>query len=177
MGQLRSVICTETCSILFIFYLYLIDTLENKGALLVDLEHRFYGDSQPTGDTSVKSLKYLSAKQALADLANFRDFIHASYNLTDANRWVAFGGSYPGNLAAWVRAKYPSKFYAAVASSAPINVVLDFYQYLEVVNDAFSNYSTQCPKNVKMAMQQMDELYNSISGRISLKKLFKYFNF
>jgi hypothetical protein len=86
---------------------------------------------------------------------------------------MAFGGSYPGNLAAWVRAKYPSKFYAAVASSAPIHAVLDFYQYLEVVNDALTNHSAECPKNINRAMQRIERLTKSLSGRKSLKKIIK----
>jgi len=37
------------------------------------IEHRFYGDSQPMEDWSTENLKYLSANQALADLAAFID--------------------------------------------------------------------------------------------------------
>ena len=45
--------------------------VQNK-ALMFALEHRFYGQSRPLGDTSTDSLAYLSSEQALADLAEFR---------------------------------------------------------------------------------------------------------
>ncbi len=48
---------------------------------------------------SVGNLVYLSSEQALADLASFRQFIADQFNLTDSNKWVSFGGSYPGMVA------------------------------------------------------------------------------
>jgi pimeloyl-ACP methyl ester carboxylesterase len=118
-------------------------------------------------------LQYLSTEQALADLASFRNFIQDKYQLTDANRWVTFGGSYPGALSAWARLKYPDLFYAAVASSAPIQATVDFYQYLEVVNKALASYSVECPMNVKTAFQKMQQLMGSLKGKSQLKKMFK----
>ena len=49
---------------------------------------------------------------------------------------VTFGGSYPGNLAAWFRQKYPHLTIGSVASSAPLRAVDDFYAYMDVVADA-----------------------------------------
>ena len=40
-------------------------------ACVVALEHRFYGESRPTSDMSVESLRVLSSQQALADLARY----------------------------------------------------------------------------------------------------------
>ena len=74
---------------------------------------------------STANLKYLSREQALADLANFISYQQKAMNLTK-NKWIVFGGSYPGNLAAWFRLKYPHLAYGAVASSAPILAKMNF---------------------------------------------------
>ena len=58
-------------------------------------------------DTSVENLKYLSSEQALADLATFRAAMVEQFALSENNKWISFGGSYPGALSAWFRYKYP----------------------------------------------------------------------
>lgn len=40
-------------------------------------------------------------------------------------KWVVFGGSYPGSLAAWSRMKFPHLVHAAVSSSSIINTKID----------------------------------------------------
>jgi len=52
----------------------------------------------------VKNLAWLTSEQALADLAAFITEMNNQYNIS---AWIAFGGSYPGSLAAWLRLKYP----------------------------------------------------------------------
>lgn len=118
-------------------------------------------------------MKYLSSEQGLADLATFRQFIHSSFNLTDANRWISFGGSYPGSLSAWFRLKYPHLVHAAVSSSAPMLALIDFTDYMVVVNQSLSLYSPQCTVNIEKATQQVQKLMQSQSGRQTLQKLFK----
>ncbi|CAK4170816.1 unnamed protein product [Aphanomyces euteiches] len=104
------------------------------GALVVSVEHRFYGQSQPTGDLNLESLKYLTMEQALADLANFQKYyVSQNANLTSANKWITFGGSYPGMLSGFAMSKYPDIFAGSVASSAPIHTKTDFFEYSEKV--------------------------------------------
>lgn len=93
---------------------------------MVAVEHRYYGESVPTSDLSTKNLEWLSSKQALADLAHFHAFFNDKYGLTERNKWITFGGSYPGMLASWARIKYPHLFHASIASSAPVRAQLDF---------------------------------------------------
>ncbi|EJW70493.1 hypothetical protein WUBG_18598, partial [Wuchereria bancrofti] len=57
------------------------------------LEHRFYGNSRPTNDISIKSLKYLDAKQAVEDIDKFVQEINEREKLTNP-KWITFGGSY-----------------------------------------------------------------------------------
>nr|AIG55853.1 secreted protein [Achlya hypogyna] len=113
--------------------MFIVAEAKKYGALLVALEHRFYGKSQPTSDMSTANLKYHTSDQALADLANFQDFFISANNISTTSPWVAFGGSYPGMLAGWLKYKYPTKFAGAVASSAPIDVKADFFEYMNVV--------------------------------------------
>ncbi|KAG8002240.1 Thymus-specific serine protease [Nibea albiflora] len=98
---------------------------EKFGALCLMLEHRFYGKSHPTLDLSTDNLRYLSSRQALADLAHFRTVIGEERGLNN-RKWVAFGGSYPGSLAAWFRLKYPHLVHASVATSAPVHATVNF---------------------------------------------------
>ncbi|XP_024298973.1 thymus-specific serine protease [Oncorhynchus tshawytscha] len=126
------------------------------GALCLMVEHRFYGDSRPTVDLSTENLRFLSSQQALADLAHFRTVIAKQRGLTNS-KWVAFGGSYPGALAAWSRLKYPHLIHAAVASSAPLHATVNFSEYLEVVWRALAAENPECPLLVKKAFDTLQE--------------------
>lgn len=75
---------------------------------------------------STENLVYLSSEQALADLAEFISNIKTKYNIPPTAKWVAFGGSYPGSLAAWLRMKYPHLVHAAISSSGPLLAKIDF---------------------------------------------------
>ena len=70
--------------------------------------------------------RLLTLDQALADIAAFVPFFNRLHGLRDA-RWVAFGGSYSGSMAAWLRVKYPDLTVGSVASSAPIWPKVDFW--------------------------------------------------
>jgi hypothetical protein len=53
---------------------------EEHQALMLDVEHRFYGLSYPTTDMSLENLGYLSAEQGLADLARIIAFVKQMKN-------------------------------------------------------------------------------------------------
>ncbi|RDX77842.1 putative serine protease EDA2 [Mucuna pruriens] len=116
------------------------------GAALVSLEHRYYGKSSPFNSLETKNLKYLSSKQALFDLAVFRQYyqnsLNAKLNRTKIeNPWFVFGGSYSGALSAWFRLKFPHLTCGSLASSA---VVLAVYNYTEYDQQIGESAGAEC---------------------------------
>ncbi|KAJ2379413.1 hypothetical protein IW150_000180 [Coemansia sp. RSA 2607] len=105
-------------------------------ALVVAIEHRFYGASNPTADLSGASLKYLTIENVLEDFASFvralksqPSEVFPDLTVPGDSRVVFFGGSYAGNVAAWMRAEYPELIEGAWASSAVLYGRLLDYQY------------------------------------------------
>jgi len=128
------------------------------GALMVSVEHRFYGKSVP-GDGTLKTdnLRLLSADQALADYAVFIDYIKRQYKAADS-KVVTFGGSYSGSLSAWMRQKYPNLVDIAYASSAPVFAKLDFPEYFQVVVDSVG---PTCASRLAEAYKTIESLMES----------------
>ncbi|XP_076916489.1 putative serine protease EDA2 [Bidens hawaiensis] len=111
------------------------------GAAVVSLEHRYYGKSSPFKSLTTKNLKFLSSKQALFDLAAFRQFYQESINLklnrTNVdNPWFVFGVSYPGALSAWFRLKFPHLTCGSLASSGVVLAVYNFTEFDQQVGES-----------------------------------------
>ena len=100
---------------------------------------RYYGESHPTPNASLANLLYLSSRQALQDVVLFRQYIVTEQKLTQSNKWVSFGGSYSGALSGWLRLLYPGTVVGAVATSGPVLAKVNFYEYLEVVNNSLAS--------------------------------------
>mmetsp|Transcript_47357 Transcript_47357/g.119285 ORF Transcript_47357/g.119285 Transcript_47357/m.119285 type:complete len:490 (-) Transcript_47357:88-1557(-) len=145
------------------------DQAANFGALAVALEHRFYGASQPFPDTSTANLRFLTSQQALADAAYFKDYLSNLYNIPASSKWIVFGGSYSGNLSAWLRLKYPHLFAGAIASSAPLRAQLEFAEYFEVVA---ASLGPVCSKILTQATRAAEDMLASSTGRRSLERMF-----
>ncbi|XP_050906535.1 probable serine protease EDA2 isoform X2 [Lathyrus oleraceus] len=116
--------------------------LANKfGAAVVSLEHRYYGKSSPFRTLATENLRYLSSKQALFDLAVFRQSYQESLNArlnrtkTD-NPWFVFGVSYPGALSAWFRLKFPHLTCGSIASSAVVLAVYNFPEFDQQIGES-----------------------------------------
>jgi len=122
-------------------------------------------------DLSLPNLVYLSSEQALADAANF--IVHFKQMYANAGDIIVFGGSYPGNLAAWFRLKYPHIAKAAIASSAPVLAVLDMITYLDVVEESLTRISgITCDQSIQAATMQIQTLLSNSTGRQMISKFF-----
>jgi pimeloyl-ACP methyl ester carboxylesterase len=144
------------------------DLAVQYGAVITSLEHRFYGQSVPNGDSSSENLRFLSSAAALEDLVVFRQHLSKIYNLPSNTVWIVFGGSYSGSLAAWARAKYPNLFHGAFATSAPLQAQLEFHQYFDVVA---RSVGPQCAANLKASTRELE--YMLQTDRVSLQQMFQ----
>ncbi|KAL7199339.1 hypothetical protein ACSBR2_021599 [Camellia fascicularis] len=132
---------------------FMFETAPSFRALLIFIEHRFYGQSMPFGgDKNIayqnsSTLGYLSSTQALADYATLIIDLKKNLSATDSPV-VVFGGSYGGMLAALFRLKYPHVTVGALSSSSPILLFKNIYSPY-----AFNNIITQDFREMKLKEQ------------------------
>lgn len=146
---------------------------ERFGAMVVQVEHRFYGKTKPTADTSDNSLRYLSSEQALADVAMF--ITSLKMQTPPGTKFITFGGSYSGALSAWFRIKYPHLVVGAVATSAPVLAKLNFLEYHEVVAASLASSAAgpACVTAIAQATAELQGLTKSSAGQQQIVKDFK----
>ena len=111
-------------------------------AVVLFAEHRYYGTSLPFRDSFAPDhIKYLTVDQTMMDYVKLLQKIKASNANYAKSPVIAFGGSYGGMLAAWIRMKYPHMIQGALASSAPIMFFpgsVSPYAYNELVTRSFN---------------------------------------
>jgi len=144
---------------------------EDNGAAMFLLEHRYYGQSQPTEDMSTENMRYLSSRQGLEDLGHFMAAMNAKYDLTAP--WITFGGSYPGSLSAWMRLRFPHLVGGSVSSSGPLFAKLDYFEYLQVVADALDTTGPGCNEAFTDALMTVEDLIGDADNWEDLSELFK----
>ncbi|EGD81876.1 thymus specific serine peptidase [Salpingoeca rosetta] len=161
-----------------------VEMLPETGAIMFAVEHRYYGCHNMSACPVTSFLKpkdalrFLSSRQALADLAGFHAYATATYGLKPTNKWVSFGGSYPGMLAGWFRLKFPHLVHASVASSAPVQAIVDMVGYNDVVAEAYAvsnnnvGGSPACRKAIADGHAMIGQMFSSDSGRTRLANLF-----
>ena len=142
-------------------------------AVVIEPEHRFYGQSLPFGNNSFsnENLKLLSIPHALADVAYFiqakRKEFGCSLNPEDSSFCpvITVGGSYPGCLSALMRLRYPAIVQIAYAASAPLlfyTQTVDQYAYYKVITESAERSLTGCPEKVRSALEIIFESGYSI---------------
>ncbi|KAF4673165.1 Thymus-specific serine protease [Perkinsus chesapeaki] len=102
------------------------------GAIVVQLEHRFFGPDLPAPLTS----------DIIADIVYFRDYLLKN-KLTHLKnpQFLLMGNSWPGSLAAWTRVKHPEEFAGAVAGAPALRFYVDYPGYFDTVAEALSRES------------------------------------
>ncbi|KAI8331297.1 peptidase S28 [Blakeslea trispora] len=150
---------------------------QKLNGIFIFMEHRFYGSSRPpaTGfNYSAEVISKLNTDQALADMAYLLKnvkFTNKEVPSVPETKVIVYGCSYSGNLAAWMKEKYPDLVYAAVASSAPVQAQFDFHQYF----DPIIRYGRPaCIQTIEQAITYIDKILTGRSTQAvnELKEMF-----
>lgn len=98
--------------------------------------------------------------------------IREKWSMTSQAPFIAFGGSYGGNLALWLRLKNPNLWAGAIASSAtPLKHILrETNDFARIETEAYGNVSQKCPELVRRGWEELFEGAKSASGRIHVSK-------
>lgn len=156
--------------------------LHETGALMFALEHRYYGCHNMSAcpvekfKNSTEDFKFLSSQQAIEDVATFVRQMNQQWGLSPNNKWVTWGGSYPGMLAGWSRLKHPELIHAAVASSAPVHAKLDMFEYNDAVAHAYTvtdNHvggSVECQAAIRQGHETIEQMLQGKGGITSVEK-------
>lgn len=152
------------------------------GAALVFAEHRYYGETMPFGKDTQHHLQFLTMEQALADYAQLLYDLKRTWNTLES-KVVAFGGSYGGMLAAWLRIKYPEAVDGAISASAPVLAFpgmkhnfgdgQTFWQVVTRDATEAAGSDASCAPNVRRAWQDLFELGKTDGGRQQLTSIFR----
>nr|CAH8874692.1 unnamed protein product [Trichobilharzia regenti] len=130
-------------------------------AFILFAEHRYYGESLPFEKSFQQPyIQFLSTKQALVDYAYLIEGVKNKFNIT-RSPVIAFGGSYGGMLAAYMRANYPHIIKGALAASAPVRWVAgegNFHEFFEAVTKNYHDADPKCSQKIKDAFNTAVEM-------------------
>eukprot|EP01064_Diplonema_japonicum_P016782 TRINITY_DN24809_c0_g1_i1.p1 TRINITY_DN24809_c0_g1~~TRINITY_DN24809_c0_g1_i1.p1 ORF type:complete len:625 (+),score=168.79 TRINITY_DN24809_c0_g1_i1:46-1920(+) len=150
------------------------------GALIVFAEHRYEGQSIPKMYGMDDCISYCTSAQALADYSVL--IKHLKTELGTNAPVIAFGGSYGGMLAGWMRIKYPDVITGSIAGSAPVSGFpsIGGKEGLDSSSSALSRglsskggATDSCYNNLRSTWPLINELGRTAQGRSLLAKAAK----
>lgn len=126
-----------------------------KNALILEVEHRYYGQSVPFEPQPISNMlltpqyKYLTVEQVMADTKAVVESIRQEFNINNTRvPTLVVGGSYGGDISAYHRFTYPDTFQAAISASAPFDYIFSTSR----MTDTQENYHRIIAKAVDHAM-------------------------
>ncbi|KAG8639633.1 lysosomal Pro-X carboxypeptidase [Manihot esculenta] len=158
---------------------FLTENAAQFGALVVFIEHRFYGKSVPFG-SFIKALEnanlrsHFNSAQALADYAEILIYLKTKFS-APYSPVIVIGGSYGGMLASWFRLKYPHVALGALASSAPLlyfDNITPQDAYFWVVTKDFREASESCYQTIRKSWGEIDKVASQPNGLSILSQRF-----
>ncbi|KAJ7454756.1 peptidase S28 [Mycena latifolia] len=151
------------------------------GGATIVMEHRYWGASIPFANYSTANMRYFTIENSVQDFAYFAKNVKLPF--TNGTKtmappqvpWIVTGGSYPGALAAYVKTTFPDLFYAAYATSAPVQAISDFYGYFIPVEHGTPQ---NCSTDMKAVITHWDSVmsHGTKAQQLELMSVFGFQN-
>lgn len=160
---------------------------EKFGALVLHVEHRFYGESQPLDPLLVTTddlKKFHTARQSMLDhidvVRYFQKKMGCSLHKSSKKYCpvISVGGSYPGFLSAVMRLHYPDVIDIGYASSAPLALYAmeaDQFGYMDLVTNVTDKASPGCAEAVRQTLKDVDDAIRASSNDPQSDNYFRKF--
>jgi pimeloyl-ACP methyl ester carboxylesterase len=142
---------------------------QSLGALLLTIEHRYYGDSFPAPLSDRSTLETLQVDTVMNDLAAFVQYIQKDIIQSTSLPFLAIGGSYSGALSAWFRQKHPELVAASWSSSGVVNAV---YNFTEFDHQVVIDVDEECKQALFSVTAAFDKAWDDVTTRPSLLQQF-----
>ena len=149
---------------------------EALGAVVIVLEHRYWGESSPYTVLTSTNLTFLTLENSIADLTYFADAVRFPFDPQGTHQakkapWVLSGGSYSGALTAWTASTKPGTFWAYHASSAPVEAIYNYWEYFQPVQ---AGMPRNCSNDIVKVIEHVDHvlLHGNGTEKQELKNLF-----
>ncbi|KAI0106598.1 peptidase S28 [Hypoxylon sp. NC0597] len=150
---------------------------ESVGGAILLVEHRYWGSSTPYADQSTKNLQSLNLYQVVSDFVHFARTVELPFDTNSSSNapeapWIWTGGSYSGALGAWIESLAPGTFWATHSSSAPVQVIYDYWQYFYAIQQGMPK---NCSRDFSAIISYVDQVLGgqgSHKQQVHLKQLF-----
>jgi pimeloyl-ACP methyl ester carboxylesterase len=143
---------------------------QQMGALLVTIEHRYYGESFPAPLSDRATLDTLNIDTVMSDLAAFVTYMNARLgNAGGTHKWLSIGGSYSGALSAWFRIKHPELIAGAWSSSGVVNAV---YNYTSFDHQVLTDVDADCKAALHAVTAAFEAAWDDPTRKAAMLKQF-----
>ncbi|KAH8808664.1 peptidase S28 [Xylogone sp. PMI_703] len=149
------------------------------GALVITLEHRFFGLSSPSNATNpIEKYKSLTLENVMLDAVTFVEHMKRTVPGAKDSKVIVTGGSYAAFLTTVLKTNYPDVFYAAIPWAAPLRAIganyqnPDRYEWFKWADKIYWDLSATAASKMKKAINALHKRFQTTTNTTSIAKDF-----